>query len=176
MKHLANILTVLRIAGAVALLFTTAFSPPFWALYLFCGLSDVVDGLVARGMQQQSDLGAKLDSIADVVFIFAAILVVVPAIAIPLWAWVCAGVITLIRVVTYLIGFRKYRAFPSLHTWANKVTGGLLFCMPILLSILGMTVAGIILGLSALFSACEELVITVRAKELDRDRKGLFVR
>lgn len=127
-------------------------------------------------MNQKSDLGAKLDSVADMAFSLAIVISVVPAIVIPLWIWICAIVIAFIRVMAYLIGYKKYHMFSALHTYANKVTGGFLFCAPVLYTILGITVAGIILCLLAALSACEELLITMLSKDLDRNRKSIFIR
>ena len=68
MKSLANGITVFRILCSIALLFFTAFSPTFYALYITAGVSDMVDGWVARRTQTASELGAKLDTIADFLY------------------------------------------------------------------------------------------------------------
>lgn len=126
-------------------------------------------------MKQQSDLGAKLDSMADMAFFFALVIAVAPAIVIPEWIWICTIVIALIRVTAYLIGYKKYHMFSALHTYANKATGGFLFGMPVLYIALGVTVTGVILCLLAAFSACEELLITILSKDLDCNCKSIFV-
>ncbi len=174
-KGLANIITATRIIGAIMLMFTTPFSRPFWVVYLYCGVSDMVDGPIARAVHQQSDFGAKLDSIADTVFVFSALLTVIPAVVLPTWFWVVAAIVMSIRVAAYGIGYKKYRMFSALHTYANKATGGVLFCMPVLIDVLGTTASGIILGVFATLSACEELLITAVSKNLDRNRKSLFM-
>lgn len=143
---------------------------------MYCGVSDIADGLVARALKQQSELGAKLDSIADMVLIFVIAIVVVPVLLVPSWIWVGAIAITLIRVTGYLIGFKKYHKFSALHTYANKITGGILFCTPILYALIGITASGVILCLFAVLSAFEELLITVISKDLDSNCKSIFVR
>ena len=45
---LANCLTVFRLFGAVALIFLPALTIPFYIVYSLCGLSDALDGPVAR--------------------------------------------------------------------------------------------------------------------------------
>lgn len=169
-------ITVTRLVCAMILLFSTPFSLLFWILYVYCGVSDLADGLVARTMKQQSDLGAKLDSVADMAFSLAIAIAVVPVIVIPLWIWIFAIVIALIRVTTYLIGYKKYHMFSALQTYANKVTGGFLFGTPVLYVVLGVTATGVILCLLAVLSSCEELLITVLSKDLDRNCKSIFVR
>jgi CDP-diacylglycerol--glycerol-3-phosphate 3-phosphatidyltransferase len=52
------------------------FSPVFWVCYLGGGVSDLLDGPVARALHIQSDVGAAMDSAAGLVFA-AAIAVVV---------------------------------------------------------------------------------------------------
>ncbi len=172
-KNLANLITVSRIVCAVIVMYTTPFSELFWALYLYCGISDIADGLIARIMRQQSSLGANLDSIADVVFIFSIIFTVGSAVVVPTWLWICTGIITLIRVTAYLIGYKKHHTFSALHTYANKATGGILFCMPILIYFLGISVAGLVICIFATLASSEELLITVLSKELNPNRKSI---
>ena len=48
MKNLANDITIIRILCSIALLFFSAFSVAFYVLYITSGISDMVDGWVAR--------------------------------------------------------------------------------------------------------------------------------
>ena len=175
-KNTANIITLFRIIFAIAMVFTVPFSIVFWIFYLCCGLSDLIDGFVARKMKQQSVNGAKLDSISDMFFAIAIALVIIINITFPTWLWLCMLCIALLRVISYGIGFYKYHTFASLHTYGNKVTGMLLFVSPILYILLGLTAMGIILCVVAFISALEEVIITIKSKELNRDCKSLFVR
>ncbi|NLV57501.1 MAG: hypothetical protein GXY67_01900 [Clostridiales bacterium] len=59
---------------------------------------------------------------------------------------------------------------------ANKATGGLLLGAPILYAAVGTTATGAILCCFGMYSALEELLITVLAKELNRNRKSILVR
>ncbi|MBQ5555857.1 MAG: CDP-alcohol phosphatidyltransferase family protein, partial [Erysipelotrichaceae bacterium] len=47
-KNLANIITFTRILGTLCLIFLTPLTLPFFVVYIWCGLSDVLDGFVAR--------------------------------------------------------------------------------------------------------------------------------
>ena len=67
-KQIANIITVCRILGSVGLLFCPVFSACFYGLYLFCGLTDMVDGAIARKTGAASTFGARLDTVTDVLF------------------------------------------------------------------------------------------------------------
>ena len=173
-KNLANIITVTRLICIVPLFLVAPFSVPFWILYAYCGLSDLADGIVARTMKLQSPAGARLDSIADTAFFLTLMIRILPVLTIPPWIWGCGAGVLMVRLATYGLGVLKYHAFCSLHTYANKVTGLLLFCAPVLYALLGITIAAVILFAAAFLSAAEELLVTILSKELDRDRKSLF--
>jgi CDP-diacylglycerol--glycerol-3-phosphate 3-phosphatidyltransferase len=66
---LANTITFFRIAASIVLLFCPVFSPAFYVFYIAAGLSDMLDGFVARQTDTVSKLGARLDTIADFAFV-----------------------------------------------------------------------------------------------------------
>jgi CDP-diacylglycerol--glycerol-3-phosphate 3-phosphatidyltransferase len=174
MTHLANAITASRFVFAAVMLLSEPLSAPFWAGYVCGGLSDLLDGPVARRLHQQSAFGAKLDSAADLVFILCTCIAVFRGVAFPTWVLIGGGTIALVRFISYGVGYRKYRTFATVHTWLNKATGFLLFLFPVLFALLGIGAAcGIICGV-AFITAAEELVITIRSRELNRDRKSLF--
>ena len=173
-KNLANIITITRLICIVPLIFVEPFSLPFWILYAYCGLSDLADGIVARTMKLQSPAGARLDSIADAAFFLTLMIRILPVLTIPPWIWGCGAGVLMVRLATYGLGVLKYHAFCSLHTYANKVTGAMLFIMPVLYAWFGLNVSAVILFVLSFLSAAEELLITILSKELNRDRKSLF--
>ena len=67
-KNLANIITLTRLIGTIALFFTDVMSEEFFVIYIWCGISDILDGFVARKTNTISPLGSKLDSISDISF------------------------------------------------------------------------------------------------------------
>ncbi|WP_228108889.1 CDP-alcohol phosphatidyltransferase family protein [Terrisporobacter petrolearius] len=174
MNNLANAITCLRILCSLFILFTNPFTLLFWVLYMCCGISDILDGVIARSMKIESEIGAKLDSIADLTFIITMIFVFLPILHLPRWIWLWIIIIAVIRMLSYLFGFIKYHTFASLHTYTNKITGLLLFTTPVLYILFGVNVTGVILCVSALLSALEELLITIKSKELDRNIKSIF--
>ncbi|WP_426351347.1 CDP-alcohol phosphatidyltransferase family protein [Alloiococcus sp. CFN-8] len=173
-KNLANILTGIRIIASIIILCVRPLSCLFWILYLCCGISDILDGYAARSLKQESEKGAKLDSIADIIFGMSMIIVFIQSVSIPEWLWLCVFIVLLIRMSAYFIGYKKYQSFSSLHTYSNKITGFLLFCTPVLLEILDISITGGLLSLSAIISALEELIITIISKDLNRNCKSIF--
>lgn len=171
--NLANVMTSFRVIFAVAMVLVLPFSTAFWLCYLGGGLSDILDGFIARTWNQQSEAGAQFDSIVDMIFAVSIAIVVIRNCTLPLWLWVCIVFIALLRSSSYGIGFYKYHTFPALHTDLNKATGALLFLLPLLYTLLGLSLAGGILCLTAFLSSLEELAITVTSKELNRDCKRI---
>lgn len=174
-RHTANIITFLRIPLSVAMIFSPPFSLLFWSMYICSGLSDLLDGFVARKLHQQSEFGAKLDSISDSVFAVSIAVCALKYITFPFWIWICIIVIALIRFIGYGLGFYKYNTFASLHTYSNKITGLLIFISPLIYLISGLTVTSLILIIFSLFSSVEEILITIKCKNLSRNIKGIFI-
>ena len=127
MKHLPNILSSLRIAGAVALLLCDVVGTTFWALYALCGISDIADGWLARKLKCVTRTGALLDSVADICFVACCAWKLLPILELPQWLWLWAGVIVAIKVVNQLSALVMYGRCCFPHTLANKWAGFLLF-------------------------------------------------
>ena len=83
-KHIANIITGSRIAFSLPLLFIPLSSAWFYVFYLLCGVSDMVDGTVARRTNSASEFGARLDTVSDFVFMTVALIKFVPYLHIPI--------------------------------------------------------------------------------------------
>lgn len=153
----------------------TPFFTAFWIIYLCGGFSDIMDGMIARKSNQQSDTGAKLDSIADLIFAIAILIVVITTIILPLWLWWWIILVAIVRIASYGIGFYKFHTFSSLHTYMNKVSGILIFVFPLMYVILGINIAAIIIIILTLLSSVEELIIRIKSHQLDYDCKCLFM-
>ena len=57
---MANAISIFRIAASIVLLFCPVFSPAFYACYIMAGLSDMLDGFVARKTNTASRFGANV--------------------------------------------------------------------------------------------------------------------
>ena len=127
MKHIPNILSALRILGAICLLFFSQAGVAFWIIYGLCGISDMLDGFLARKLHAESQAGAVLDSVADICFVACCAIKLFPVLQIPTWLWIWAGVLVLIKLVNQISALVVCKRFCFPHTLANKVTGLLLF-------------------------------------------------
>ena len=156
-----NALTALRFLGAIFLLFFEVGSFDFWVIYFACGLSDMLDGYLARKLKCESKTGALLDSLADIVFVVCCCYKLIPAIAFPNWLWLWGGAIATIKVITQISALALYKKCRFLHTIANKVTGFLLFVGVPLTLFMNSTVPIIIIGIIATFAAIQETFFVV---------------
>ena len=102
---MANTITFFRIAAGIALLFCPVFSPAFYVFYIVAGVSDMLDGFVARKTDTVSKLGARLDTMADFVLVVVCLIKLLPVLRIPAWMYVWIGIIALIKVVNIICGF-----------------------------------------------------------------------
>ena len=67
-RHIPNMFSLLRILLSVLLIPLLPIRIVFTVVYIAIGITDLLDGLIARKYGYESDFGAKLDSIADFVF------------------------------------------------------------------------------------------------------------
>ena len=172
---MANALSFSRIVLAFALLFIEPLSITFFAVYIICLLSDVLDGYVARKTCSESKLGEKLDSIADLILVIILALILFPVIdpSGEIMIWIC--LIGIIRVSSILVAFVKFKTFAILHTYGNKITGLLLCIFPFATNFVHshQTIMYIMCGVASI-SALEELIIHLTSNEMRPNRISLF--
>ena len=156
MTHLPNIISLLRIAGSSALFLCDETSVVFWIIYALCGISDIVDGWLARKLKCVTRTGALLDSLADICFVACCAWKLLPLLELPHWLWLWAGLIVAIKVVNQLSALVMYGRCSFPHTLANKVTGILLFiAVPLtFLSIIPISIVAAVATFAAIHEGC----------------------
>jgi CDP-diacylglycerol--glycerol-3-phosphate 3-phosphatidyltransferase len=176
LANVPNAITGFRIVGSAVLLFVPPLSFFFYILYALCGISDAVDGFIARRFKLTGELGAKLDSIADLLFYAVMLTHIIPFLVprVPHVVWYCVGALVALRLFTYGYATAKYHRFPSLHTYTNKLTGMVLFAVPFLLLFAKATTVSFIACAVVAVSSIEELLIHCRAKEYPSCVKTVF--
>lgn len=172
----ADVITMLRIVGTLALLFLRPLSAGFFWLYALTGLTDVLDGWIARKTKTASDFGAKLDSFADLLFYAVMLLRIFPFLwnSLPNDIWYGVAIILIVRLAAYLIAAVKFHRFAALHTYLNKLTGGAVFLIPFLLPTPYAAIFCWIVCAVAAAASLEELVLHLRRQAYDANVKSVF--
>ncbi|MDD4067180.1 MAG: CDP-alcohol phosphatidyltransferase family protein [Clostridia bacterium] len=162
MKNVPNIITIIRIILSISLLFIEPVTCLFYIIYLTSGFTDILDGFLARKYNITTEFGARLDSIADLIFYAILVWIFLPLITITTVDIVWVVAIALIRFGTLGLTYFKYKTFAFLHTYLNKITSFLVFFYPLVLSYVDIKVILVF----ATLSAVEELYIDMKANKL----------
>ena len=162
-KHIANIITGSRIALSLPLLFIPLSSAWFYVFYIFCGLTDMIDGTIARKTETVSSFGSKLDTASDLVFMAVCAVKLLPKINICIWLWIWKAVIAIVKVTNIVIGFIRRKKLVALHTVLNKTTGLLLFFLPLTLQFIVPTYSLAVVCTVATIAALQEGYYTIKA-------------
>lgn len=164
-KHIANAITGCRIVCSILMLLFSAFSTEFYILYLFCGFSDMIDGAIARRLNSISAFGAGFDTVADFIFVAVSFIQFLPFMHIPGWIWIWMIAIAIIKISTVTWGCIRTKRFISLHTIANKITGALLFLLPLTLHFVALKYSAAVVCAVASVSAIQEVYYIGRGRE-----------
>lgn len=153
---MANVITGIRIICSIVLLFCPVFSPAFFALYITAGVSDMIDGTVARKTGTVSEFGAKLDTAADFVLVLACLIKLIPALDFPPWLLFWIAVVALIKTINIISGYAVHGEFAAVHTVMNKAAGILLFILPLTATLIDLKYSGAFVSAAATFAAIQE--------------------
>ena len=170
---MANIITGFRVLISIALLFCPVFLPVFYMLYLIAGLSDMIDGTIARRTNTVSEFGARFDTAADFVFAVVCLIKFLPVISIPAWLYVWIVLIALIKIIIIISGYVVQKKLVAVHSVMNKMTGVLLFILPLTFPIVPLKYLAIPVCAVATIAAVQEghYIRTVE-KGLDSTLRG----
>ena len=122
--NLPNLVSLIRILMAPVLFYFAISHQPYWfiGVLIFAVFTDVLDGFLARILNQITEMGSHLDSWGDfVIYTTMAICAWI------LWPEILQRELLyfIIIVVSFmlpsLIGFIKFHQFTSYHTWGVKL-------------------------------------------------------
>ena len=153
---MANLLTGCRIVCSMLMLLFPVPSTWFAAMYLLGGLTDMLDGFIARRTHTASRLGARLDTAADFLFLASALCRLWPFLVLPAWLWIWTAVIAAVKIINVLSGLICHKAFVAVHSAMNKVTGVLLFLFPLTWHLMDIRLSAAIVCAVATFAAIQE--------------------
>ena len=165
-KHIANIITGSRIVLSLPLLLIPLTSAWFYALYLLCGLSDMIDGTVARRTSSSSEFGARLDTVSDFVFMLVCAVKILPILHIPVWLWVWLALIALIKILNIALVFIAKKKLISIHSVLNKITGFALFLLPLTLIFVEPIYSVATICVLATVAVAQEIYLVAKGREV----------
>ena len=91
----------------------------------------------------------------------------VPHLHIPVWLWIWIGVVAMIKLGNAVRGFVRTKKLISPHTLLNKITGLLLFFLPMILGFFDLTYTLPIVCTVATVAAIHEVYFTYSEKKYD---------
>lgn len=117
----------------------------------------MIDGAIARKTGAVSKVGAKLDTVADFVFILVCSIKILPLIHIPAWLWGWIVIIALIKIFNITLVIIRKKELISVHSLLNRITGFALFLLPLSLAFVEPTYSVVTTCLLATIAAMQEI-------------------
>lgn len=155
---MANIITSIRIICSISLLFCPALSMLFYVLYIVAGVTDMIDGIVARKTNSVSEFGSKLDTIADFVLVVTCLIKLLPVLDIETWMYIWIVIIAVIKLINIVSCYVMWKKLIAVHSVMNKVSGVLLFALPLTFRIIGLRYSVIVVCVVATFAAVQAAI------------------
>jgi phosphatidylglycerophosphate synthase len=179
LRHVPNAISLARIAASpvlVGLALAGEESAYTWLL-LPALASDILDGLIARWFHLQTALGAKLDSIGDLLVTLAALFGIWtfhPEVYLDHWPALALFMAT--GVLEYVLAMLRYGRLSSFHTWSSKAAGTLLVVFVYFLFLDGFNPGLFYLAIgTAVLSSLEEYALIALVPEWRSNVRGIWV-
>lgn len=162
--NLPNVVSLIRILMAPVLFYLALTQQPYWfiGVLLFAVFTDVLDGFLARILNQITPMGSRLDSWGD--FIIYSTMAICAWI---LWPDIILReklyfiIIVLSFTLPVLVGFIKFHTVSSYHTWSVKLAVAITVIGYILLFTGLLDWPFRLATLFCLYAAIEEITITL---------------
>lgn len=162
--NLPNMVSLIRILMAPVLFYFAFTQQPYWFIgaLLFAVFTDVLDGFLARILNQITTMGSHLDSWGD--FIIYSTMAICAWI---LWPDIMLRekfyfiIIVLSFTLPVIVGFIKFHSIVSYHTWSVKLAVAVTIVSYILLFTGLLDWPFRIAALFCLYAAIEEIAITL---------------
>jgi phosphatidylglycerophosphate synthase len=175
--NIPNLLSALRIILSLLLLPCAADQTVFFSLFVLCGISDLLDGFIARRYALESAFGARLDSAADFIFFWIMLLYLF------LYRFALINtykgmliLIVLVRFAALSVCFIRNKKFYTLHTLGNKAAGALVILALGMVILRPVNPIFPLILVIVLLSALEELLIMLLIRSPDANMRSIFYR
>ena len=159
-KQLANVLSGARILAGVSLYFFNSITSVwFIAIYTFCGLTDLIDGPIARKTHSDSAVGGLLDTVGDVVTYVALAKILLSQKLVPTYIllWFIGDAVGILS--SGLIALVRHGRFLLCHALFGKIMGGAIFLLPFASKLVPMIAYLVFFCVIATLAAVESILI-----------------
>ena len=183
-KQIPNIISVFRLFTCFSLLAITQIEDPramrwtFTAVYFFVGFTDVLDGWIARRFNLQSELGAKLDNIADtcVFCVGFTCLIFLLKLHPSVPSIVTLAIGAALKVFSFALTKIRFGEWNSMHTYSNKALGCVLFASVPVCVLLNSINYWAVLGVTICIAltVAEDTYILLTSETYNVNHKGLL--
>ena len=156
MKNIAKKITITRIVLSIVLLFLNAFTLPFFVVYIYCGISTILDGYLAKKRKEETAEETKLDRIANIIFIAAAMYKIIPELYIPLLLFIWLGFVVIIKIYNMIITYLDHKKISLPESKLTKLAGIMFFIAPLIVANSDTIIVYVLLCLVATAAALNE--------------------
>ncbi|MBI2564950.1 CDP-alcohol phosphatidyltransferase family protein [Candidatus Woesearchaeota archaeon] len=176
--NLPNALSYFRLVGTFVMLIFSFLQNTLLTIifYVVLGLSDAVDGFIARVFNLETELGAKLDSLADQIFYYSSPIILY--LFFPIFIKEQALIILIIIVsalLMELIHLIKHKTFGYLHLYSAKISALILYFFTLHSLIFNpLLILFYVLAAVLMFHFIEEIILVLIIKKPKSNMKSLF--
>jgi len=170
-----NLISFIRIGIILSSIFFIQNIVLFLILFVIAGFTDILDGFLARKLHQESSLGAKLDSIADLFLYMVLIAFMVIHFTDQLEQfYLLILLIIVLKCVPIVIYKIRFKEFVIVHAYLNKAVGLRLLVMPFMVLFDITTHYFVLLIVVSLVTMVEEFLIAIKSSTINRDCTGFL--
>jgi phosphatidylglycerophosphate synthase len=177
--NIPNIITSARLIAAAVLLWQIFASPDrgtahFLLLFIIAGVSDMLDGFIARRFNWCTEFGARLDSVSDLA-LYTAVMIFL-YINCPAELGKCSPIVAvgaLVQCFHCVLSFVKLGQYPAYHTTFSRVCAYAIFFGVIAFWQSHLTGILSFLFVAWIASTCEGIIITLVLKKPSSNLAGI---
>jgi cardiolipin synthase len=173
-----NLLSFYRLIlfPVILILALKGYEKPFVVLLVINLITDVLDGLIARAFNMQTEFGARLDSIAD----FATYLLAILGVFVFKYEDFQPHLVSFLIFLglffgSYLFSLIKFGRFPSLHLYSWKIGGYIQGFFFFILFVFGFfTPLYYLMVIWGILAFSEHILIQLLLPEMRSNQKGMY--
>ncbi|MCL2632012.1 MAG: CDP-alcohol phosphatidyltransferase family protein [Coriobacteriia bacterium] len=150
-------------------------SAPYYVVYAYCIVSDLVDGIIARKLNVVSTQGSMLDTYGDFAFVIVILITMFRCFNMPTWLIVWISVIAVVKIASGIVSVIRHSGVVA-HTYLDKVSGLLIvLIIPIVqFSVIGLGIPAAIACVVASVTAIEDTAIAFSKRKVTSSTLTFF--